>query len=101
VTAVSGLDVDLRVDLAYEAGRAPTRHHPEVEAVLYRIAQEARTNIVKHAHAAHAWVDVNEHTAGGAAGRARRRRGLRSGGPPPTASGCWACANASRWSTAR
>ena len=39
------------VDLAYESGRDGTRHTPALEAGIYRIAQEAITNAVKHAEA--------------------------------------------------
>jgi len=44
-----GVEVDLSVDLDFEAGRRPTRHDPEVETAVYRIVQEATTNAVKHA----------------------------------------------------
>ena len=37
------------IDLAYEAGREPQRHEPEIEAAIYRLVQEALTNVVKHA----------------------------------------------------
>ena len=41
----------LEVDLDHEAGRAPERPHPDVETAIYRIAQEALTNALKHAGA--------------------------------------------------
>jgi signal transduction histidine kinase len=56
----SGLDIDLDVDLAYESGRAPTRHTPELEATLYRLVQEALTNVIKHADATRARVRIEE-----------------------------------------
>lgn len=37
-----------------------TRLDPELETVLYRVAQEALTNVAKHAHASHAWVQLKE-----------------------------------------
>jgi signal transduction histidine kinase len=49
----SGLDVSIRIDLA-------ERLEPDLETVLYRVAQEALTNIVKHAGAAHVWVSLRE-----------------------------------------
>jgi signal transduction histidine kinase len=52
VQARTGIELRLHVDLAWEHGRAPTRHTPELEATMYRLAQEALTNAVKHAGAA-------------------------------------------------
>jgi signal transduction histidine kinase len=49
----SGLDVTIRIDLA-------ERLDADLETVLYRVAQEALTNIVKHARAAHVWVSLSE-----------------------------------------
>jgi signal transduction histidine kinase len=50
----SGLDVSIRIDL-------PERLEPDLETVLYRVSQEALTNIVKHAHAKHVWVSLREN----------------------------------------
>ncbi len=47
----SDLDVDLRIDLAFESGRSATRHMPALESAVYRITQEAITNTIKHADA--------------------------------------------------
>lgn len=44
--------VELRVDGLHD--RLP-RH---MELVLYRVAQEALTNIIRHAHATHAWITI-------------------------------------------
>jgi signal transduction histidine kinase len=49
----SGLDVSIRIDLA-------ERLEPDLETVLYRVSQEALTNIVKHAGAEHVWVSLGD-----------------------------------------
>ena len=59
---LTGLDVDVHVDLAYEEGREQTRHVPEVETAIYRIAQEALTNARKHGGATRAIVEIVEDT---------------------------------------
>lgn len=56
----TGLEIELDVDLDYESGRAATRHDPELESALYRVTQEALTNVVKHAHAGRARVAIEE-----------------------------------------
>jgi signal transduction histidine kinase len=61
VRTVHGLEVDLRLDLAYEAGRTATRPTPDIEAAIYRIVQEALTNVARHAKAEHVWVSVVEY----------------------------------------
>jgi signal transduction histidine kinase len=58
VRTTSGLDIDLDLRLAYEEGRTPHRHAPEVEAAVYRLVQEALTNVVKHAAAAHVSIRI-------------------------------------------
>jgi signal transduction histidine kinase len=55
-----GIDVALRVDLDYEAGRAQTRHHDELETAVYRITQEAMTNALKHSGAEALSVEITE-----------------------------------------
>jgi signal transduction histidine kinase len=57
---LSGLDVSVEIDLAYEAGRRPSRLRPEIEDAVYRIVQEGLTNVVKHAEASQVEVSVIE-----------------------------------------
>jgi signal transduction histidine kinase len=54
------LEVTADFDLAWEGGREPTRHSTELEATIYRLVQEALTNVVKHAGATSARVAVEE-----------------------------------------
>ena len=60
VSQQTGLRVELTIDLAFESGRDPDRLAPSVEAAVYRIVQEALSNIAKHADAAHVEVTVRE-----------------------------------------
>src|SRR5262249_34871180 len=50
--AVDGLDVDTDIDLG--------RLDPELESTIYRVVQEALTNVSRHAHASRAVVSVSE-----------------------------------------
>lgn len=54
------IDVTGDFDLAYEGGREAARHSPELEATMYRVVQEALTNVGKHAGARHARVALDE-----------------------------------------
>ena len=58
-----GLHVELTIDLAYEHGRAPDRHTPELETAIYRIVQEALTNAQKHGGARGMTIQVQEDQA--------------------------------------
>ena len=58
-----GLDIDSSIELAFEQGREPTRHTPELETALYRITQEALTNASKHGHANRAVIEIHENAA--------------------------------------
>jgi signal transduction histidine kinase len=54
----AGLSIELDVRLAYEQGRTDRRHVAEIEAAIYRLVQEALTNVAKHAHATAVWIEV-------------------------------------------
>jgi signal transduction histidine kinase len=55
-----GIEVEMTVDLAFQSGRAATRHDEETETAIYRIVQESLTNAIKHAEATAATVTVVE-----------------------------------------
>jgi signal transduction histidine kinase len=57
---LTGLTVDIQIDLAYESGREASRLAPTVEAAVYRIIQEALSNVAKHASVRRAEVVVRE-----------------------------------------
>ncbi|HJU48183.1 MAG TPA: GAF domain-containing protein [Gaiellaceae bacterium] len=59
--AEGGLDVRLQVDLSNDAGRE-RRLDAEIEETLYRLVQEALSNVAKHAHATHVEVRLLETT---------------------------------------
>jgi signal transduction histidine kinase len=63
VASQNGLAVDLDLRFAYESGRTPQRHVPELEAAIYRLVQEALTNVVKHAEASTVAVRVADADA--------------------------------------
>lgn len=54
------LNVELRVDLAYDSGRRPTRLVSQIEDTVYRLAQEALNNAARHAGTDSAKVEVTE-----------------------------------------
>jgi signal transduction histidine kinase len=60
-TATSGLEISASIDLASDGGRTSTRLSGDVESTIYRLVQEALTNVVKHADADRAWVEVTEN----------------------------------------
>jgi signal transduction histidine kinase len=55
-----GPALQLEVDLDHELGRAGERLHPDVETAIYRIAQEALSNALKHSGAATVEIAVAE-----------------------------------------
>jgi signal transduction histidine kinase len=56
----AGMTVRVHCDLAYEQGRATTRHVPELETAMYRLVQEGLTNAAKHGRAGRCTVEVVE-----------------------------------------
>lgn len=69
MTTTSGIEVVVSSNLAYEADQQPERMDREVESVMYRVAQEAVNNAVRHSDAARILIDVNEVTDGSVAVR--------------------------------
>jgi signal transduction histidine kinase len=57
------LDVAAEVDLAYENGRRDDRLVPATELAVYRLVQEAVTNVVRHAGASRVEIAVRESDA--------------------------------------
>ena len=60
LSLISDLDVRMNVDLAYDSGRRSFRLAPIVEDALYRVVQEALSNVVKHAGATTVDVSIVE-----------------------------------------
>ena len=58
-TLAEGLEPGLRVGLHLPETLPPLTAASEV--ALYRIAQEALTNVSRHARATHAWVELSSH----------------------------------------
>jgi signal transduction histidine kinase len=52
--------IDLHVDLDAPDGAEPARHDAAVENTVYRLVQEATTNVLKHAHAGRIDISVLE-----------------------------------------
>jgi signal transduction histidine kinase len=56
----TSLQVDARIALTFEQGTAGERLTPELETAVYRLVQEALTNVAKHAQAKRAAVSVRD-----------------------------------------
>ena len=59
-TAATGMDIKVRLALAREDGGAAPRLDRELESSVYRLVQEALTNVAKHAEAETVWIDVTQ-----------------------------------------
>ena len=60
VRRTTALDVGVDIDLSFEAGRTPDRLAPDTELAVYRTVQEALTNVVRHADASRADIEIRE-----------------------------------------
>jgi signal transduction histidine kinase len=58
--AVDGFDVHLDIELEFEKKDEPERLVPDLEVTIYRVLQEALTNVARHADATHVNVRVIE-----------------------------------------
>jgi PAS domain S-box-containing protein len=60
VAGTEGIEIAVDVHLAWEAGEIAERLAPELDATVYRVVQEALTNVAKHSQAKEARVEVAE-----------------------------------------
>jgi signal transduction histidine kinase len=60
VEKTQGLEVQAEIELAHDDGRMHGRLDPELENTIYRVVQEALTNVAKHARAEQVAVKVIE-----------------------------------------
>ena len=83
VSLQSDLAVDLEIDLAYEGTEAALRHPAEIESTVYRVVQEALTNVAQ-ARGGRPRGGPRQRSSRRRRGSGpRRREGLRSRGAHP------------------
>ena len=58
--ATQGFNVETSLELAFESGRMPERLSSELESTVYRLVQEALTNVGKHARADKVTIEIRE-----------------------------------------
>jgi signal transduction histidine kinase len=59
---VKSMEPDVVLRFSVEADDLASRLSPAQEILLYRVAQEAMSNLVKHSQAEHAWVKLQERS---------------------------------------
>ena len=89
------------LDVQVEARLGPQRLPADVETALYRIVQEALTNVVKHAAAEHVSIVVTRKSDGVMVMIEDDGRGFDPRSPRAKASGCSGCGSVSSCSTGR
>ena len=50
------------IRISFETDELPARMPPELTIACFRIVQEALTNIIRHAHARHAWIELRRRS---------------------------------------
>jgi signal transduction histidine kinase len=60
VAQAAKIELELELGLDYEAGRAMTRLLPDIESTVFRLVQEALTNVGKHSEAKHVEISIVE-----------------------------------------
>ncbi len=57
--AATGMDTKLELGLAFEGGDSTRRLDRELESSVYRLVQEALTNVAKHSESETVWIEVS------------------------------------------
>ena len=99
--ALESLAARVATSRSTSTSTSPTRPPAEIESTIYRLVQEALTNVAKHAARTRVLVQVRDAATVARGARARRRRGLRPAPPLDAGSGWSGCASGSRWCAGR